>query len=597
MAPIQTQPPKLFARDIAAFNDTELDQYLAANGRCITVEDPETLKGDEVLLRRLRARTGATKSRSIDLDDLTARLQDISAKRDWQAQPRRPSQIGSAFRSRATTESIDDEEYYQHLLREETKCYNTLVSEGGRPSHPVSLGRDILDSTGEDRELLSYWQFDTEDWQVFRGQMHEWKDFRRYQRSNREEGRFSIYVNAVKRSFARHEFTRLFELDEDLERQDKLTTWIEYLDYEYWKQDKATNVVKRLQLQYDEAWKKLVDSRLLKPFETKEFICNSRPAHRYEAEEVRAKKAVESANSAAISAQNETKQRLAAARSQLATAIKLLESIKRRNDLVREFYKKRQSYQKSKDDTERRSILLRWILRQIPLIELELDQVTENDSNLESGKTKRKRHLADHFDQERVPKRQKEDSKNDPPTHQRKGTHLATTPSAKDSSFSTRRLSQAAMQEGQLKCKSQSATEEGQPVKRPRYSNQTSNTAETHPLSSQPDRPEPKNSATQVPKLRKPQAKVHTKERESRRIAGLPPQFGMLSKRGAPASPYVPPSRQLSNTRKRNSSSSPSQASFKKSRAVRDSKPQGRVTKSRREGTNRSVRSKKRTSG
>jgi hypothetical protein len=32
MAPIQTQPSTFFARDIAAFNDAELGQYLEANG-------------------------------------------------------------------------------------------------------------------------------------------------------------------------------------------------------------------------------------------------------------------------------------------------------------------------------------------------------------------------------------------------------------------------------------------------------------------------------------------------------------------------------------------------------------------------------------
>ncbi|KAG4430847.1 hypothetical protein IFR05_013663 [Cadophora sp. M221] len=297
------------------------------------------------------------------------------------------------------------------------------------------------------------------------------------------------------------------------------------------KEDKATKLVKRLQQQNDEAWKKLVDSRVLKPFETEEFICNIKSAYQHADEEAQAKKAVESANSAATSAQNWTKQRLAAARSQLAAAIK------------------------------------------------------------------RKRHLADHFDQERVPKRQKENSKNDPPTHPRKGTHLATMPSAKDSSFSTRRSSQAAMQEGQLKRKSQSATKGGRPVKRSRYSHQTANTAEPQPFSVQLDRPEPKNGVTQVPKPRKTRAKVYTKERESRRIANLPPQFGMLSKRGAPAPPYVPPSQQLSNPRKLNLSNSPNHASFKNLRAVRGSKSQGRVTKSRREETNRSLRSKKRIGG
>jgi hypothetical protein len=33
MAPIQSQSPKLYARDIVRYSDAELDQYLEANGR------------------------------------------------------------------------------------------------------------------------------------------------------------------------------------------------------------------------------------------------------------------------------------------------------------------------------------------------------------------------------------------------------------------------------------------------------------------------------------------------------------------------------------------------------------------------------------
>jgi hypothetical protein len=56
----------------------------------------------------------------------------------------------------------------------------------------------------------------------------------------------------VKRSLARHGFTRPIELDEDPERQDKLTTWIEFLDFEHWFYDKDMRIVKRLQPEYDE---------------------------------------------------------------------------------------------------------------------------------------------------------------------------------------------------------------------------------------------------------------------------------------------------------------------------------------------------------
>ena len=128
--------------------------------------------------------------------------------------------------------------------------------------------------------------------------MGSWRIFRDSQRYNRKEGRFPKYVEAVKRSLASHGFREPFQLDEDLGQQDRLTIWIEYLDYEHWKQDKALRTVQRHQLQYDEAWKDLVDSQVLRPFETQELICNIESAFQRAGEEDRAKKAVESVKSA-----------------------------------------------------------------------------------------------------------------------------------------------------------------------------------------------------------------------------------------------------------------------------------------------------------
>jgi hypothetical protein len=437
--------------------------------------------------------------------------------------------------------------------------------------------------------------------------MGEWRDFCKYQRSNREEGRFSTYVNAVKRSFARHGFTRPFQLDEDLERQDKLTTWIEFLDYEYWKQDKDAKFVKRHQPEYDAAWKKLVDSQVLRPFETEEFICDIKSAFQRASERERAEKAVESAKSAVTAAQNvvpdprrahlsrqATQQRLAAAQSQLAAAIKSLESIKRRNDLVSKFHQKTKSYQIVKDNAERHNILLRWILQQIPLIEFELNQAkgAENDSGGEDGRNRLKRNLDNDLTEERVSKRRREDSGNNALPKRR--TRARTAPTASQDPSSTQRPPQTAGHEGQFKRKRHDSTDKERAIKRPKHSGQTSNAAEPAPLSIQSDRSEPNNTAAQVPpKPRKRQAKVYKKERESRRIAGHSPQFGMLPKRGEPASPYKPPSRYPSDICKPNPSSPSSHALFKKkSIAVKGAKPQG-ISKSRREVTTRSKRSKK----
>jgi hypothetical protein len=362
-------------------------------------------------------------SRPINLDDLTTRLENIPP-------------------SPASTEDLGDEEYDRLDLEEETECYNTLVNEGGRPSHPVSLGRDVLENPGEYREILSYWQSGGNDWKVFGSQMGNWRHFRRWQRKNREEGRFPKYVEGVKGGLAEHGFTRPFQLDEDPERQDKLTTWIEYLDFEYWWYDKDMRFVKRHQLRYDEAWKKLVDSQVLRPFETEEFICNIDSAFRRASEREQAEKAVESAKSAVMSAekaitdlgrsslsQREPRRGLAAAQSKLDAAIKTLESIKRRRALVYEFFKRTKNYQIAKHDAERRSILLRWMLQQIHLIELELNpaKVTDNDSNGQNGEKRRpKRNRADESNEERVSKRQRQDGESNSISDRRTRASTAT---------------------------------------------------------------------------------------------------------------------------------------------------------------------------
>lgn len=111
-----------------------------------------------------------------------------------------------------------------------------------------------------------------------------WEDFVGRQGSTtRKERRFPEYITALKDRLTRHRFTQTFQLDEDPARQDKLTTWIEYLGYEYWWYDQFAPS-KRRQQWYDNAWKKLVDSKVLRPFETEEFICDIKSAfqHSYE---------------------------------------------------------------------------------------------------------------------------------------------------------------------------------------------------------------------------------------------------------------------------------------------------------------------------
>lgn len=64
---------------------------------------------------------------------------------------------------------------------------------------------------------------------------------------------FSAYADSVKRRLARHGFIQPFQLQKDPTQQDALTTWIEYLNYEYFWLDWFTNASQRQKPGHDKA--------------------------------------------------------------------------------------------------------------------------------------------------------------------------------------------------------------------------------------------------------------------------------------------------------------------------------------------------------
>ncbi|KAM3481147.1 hypothetical protein MY5147_000780 [Beauveria neobassiana] len=120
----------------------------------------------------------------------------------------------------------------------------------------------------------------------------------RQRRLCREKGSrgFREYTEAVKRRLARHNIAQTVELDEDPKKQDKLTTWIEYLNYEYWWFDKYASDIERLEPEHDKLWQELVEKNILKPHETKEFVRTVASAMEAEMEKDMGRKAVQRAN-------------------------------------------------------------------------------------------------------------------------------------------------------------------------------------------------------------------------------------------------------------------------------------------------------------
>ncbi|KAK4097009.1 hypothetical protein N658DRAFT_489536 [Parathielavia hyrcaniae] len=191
-------------------------------------------------------------------------------------------------------------------------------------------------------------------------QSWRYKEYYLWLREDNGRGGFPEYVAEAKRRLARHGFTRTFQLDKDPAQQDKLTTWIEYLNYEYSWHDRYERSIERLQPKCDEAWEKLVDSGVLRPGETYESVRTVEAAFRLSAKE----------------------------------ALRMLE---RRSDLIINFIRGNWDLPKQKNNLHRQRRLLQWILEQVPLIEAELNEPKRSrlhqdaEATDDSKPTKRKR--------------------------------------------------------------------------------------------------------------------------------------------------------------------------------------------------------------
>ncbi|KAE9961328.1 hypothetical protein BLS_002497 [Venturia inaequalis] len=417
---VQTLRPQLWASEIIAYNDEELDRHIERYGRTIDVQDPEVLMQNKPFIQRLKDRanntTDSVKSSPVDAQQLTARL--LQGPTYKERAIRSPSVT-------STTPPFTEEEEYLEDKRYETESFKWLVDSGGRPSHPLERMEDIVKTPGKDSEILSYWLDEADqdnDWRgLFQQQAGRWKCFRRIQCYAREQqfghervlmiaetfnnweefvGRcgplqggmgFPEYAKAAKERLQRHGFTRIFQLDLDLSQQDKLTTWIEYLNYEYLRYEDFSTKVRRGHRHDNKAWKKLVDSVALRPEETKEFLCSvdcgwQQAAERERAEEhmkavrrvvVSVEQVIATPRQSRVSSQA-LQQRLLAAQLKLRGAEEEFWRIKGRNDCVSEYILSTKNYRIAKENAERHPILLRWMLQQIPLIELELNPPQKN---------------------------------------------------------------------------------------------------------------------------------------------------------------------------------------------------------------------------
>ncbi|KAB5536103.1 hypothetical protein GE09DRAFT_341144 [Coniochaeta sp. 2T2.1] len=216
------------------------------------------------------------------------------------------------------------------------------------------------------------------------------KERRHYRESDAAGSEFSDYVDAVKRRLARHGFTRPFLLDRDPKQQDPLSTWIEYLYYEYWWLDRFTSIMERDRPKYEAAWQKLVALGVLHPRHTHEYICSPAIGFESQADKDRAWQAIQRARQRCEELERTTTevdpnrlripeqkriQMLQDATRDLQKAEHQLAWYKRRFDLVVQCNKESGYFTGAKEAAARHELLLPWILEQIPIIEAELSHV------------------------------------------------------------------------------------------------------------------------------------------------------------------------------------------------------------------------------
>lgn len=222
---------------------------------------------------------------SVDPDDLAARLAQV------------PSERGSPMRHMSPTALSEDTEFEAKVGRQEyqARCYQALLEEGGRPLFHIELLPQISANVDEYHDLLRPWRLypdspHHDDWELFHRQIIRWQEFRVSQlwhrgctfgfseyldqqrrhehmlggasksiygaeyeqmqrrRWEREHGQwqqrqydtddeakaaFLEYNNAMKKLLKHYGFVQPFQLHPDVRQQDQLTTFVEYLGFEY----------------------------------------------------------------------------------------------------------------------------------------------------------------------------------------------------------------------------------------------------------------------------------------------------------------------------------------------------------------------------
>ncbi|KAH7176284.1 hypothetical protein EDB81DRAFT_34493 [Dactylonectria macrodidyma] len=152
----------------------------------------------------------------------------------------------------------DAELKYKKAVLQESLSYEMLLNEGGRAWNDFERIQEETRRLEENSGMLKYWQSNYPSLglyclMVFTFQLGRWRNFRRWQKRMRKlYTNFYLYISITESFLAKYstqDMVDMIILEQDPNKQDQLSTWIEYLSYEMrgyygiaWCKSKASQV-------------------------------------------------------------------------------------------------------------------------------------------------------------------------------------------------------------------------------------------------------------------------------------------------------------------------------------------------------------------
>ncbi|KAG5975113.1 hypothetical protein E4U55_007854 [Claviceps digitariae] len=220
------------------------------------------------------------------------------------------------------------------------------------------------------------------------GEWHLIQRNRSWQRQHQRElgcEDFSDYEKALTARLARHGFTQPFRLEKDPKQQDQLTTWIEYLGFEYWWLDRYVASAASAEQKYYKAWEEQRKLGLFKDDDTPELIRTKIWRAPLEAEEARTIEAFEKVffevekldedlRKDYNRGSSSEKQRIKVAeeaRKRMSAAQEVKDVFLKRWDRINKFFSQTEYYDTAKETVVYQKNLVQWAVKQVQAIENE----------------------------------------------------------------------------------------------------------------------------------------------------------------------------------------------------------------------------------